>query len=436
MIGHPLSSSQWHQCLLKPRHGGLGIMNIPITADGAYLASVLACLRNIDNVSSTQDLGLHPLSFNSDGSMTHYNSFLTLIDPLYNHMTDLHETATKYDRSMSLYVLERIPSADRKTPGFITPEDRRLRSIAVNSRAAVPLPSIKDLVGKPRKLQAMFSDFASKACKQVLLKNLPPDDIIRIHSASDEGAACIQAQPTAPDRCFSSLEFKIYLYLRLGIQIAREDINCTLCSNDSNLSNLHLVNGCKKGDYCHRKHNVVMEEISKLCKAANVQVELESSFCFNASTNKRMDLVCKVNNKDFLVDVTTIDANNPSNGFVNGSEVSLSYFPGAAAANKAKSNLRKYNKVISAAKELVPFVIETQGRWGFPAREFFKMVYAKIPLQGSRISRNFWQQKISIAYMKATTSNIVHRFHTMKQMVFGPQAPQDLYYFEPYFGQD
>ena len=106
------------------------------------------------------------------------------------------------------------------------------------------------------------------------------------------------------------------------------------------------------------------------------------------------------------------------------------------APNKAKSKLRKYNKVIAAAKELVPFVIETQGRWGFPAREFFKMVYAKIPLQGSRISRNFWQQKISIAYMKTTTANIVHRFHTMKRMVFGPQAPQDLYYFEPYFGQD
>ena len=263
---------------------------------------------------------------------------------------------------MSLFVLERIPSADQKIPGFITPEDRRLRTIAINSRAAVPLLSIKYLVGKPRKLQAMFSDFSSKVCKKVLLKDLPPDDTIRIHSASDEGAACIQAQPTAPDRCFSSLEFKIHLYLRLGIQIAREDINCSLCSSGPNLSNLHLVKGCKKGDYCHRKHNVIMEEITKLCKAANVQVELESSFCFNASTKKRMDLVCKVNNKDILIDVTTIDANNPSNGFVNGSGISLSYFHGAAAAIKAKSKLRKYNQVIASAKELVPFVIETQGR--------------------------------------------------------------------------
>ena len=48
-----------------------------------------------------------------------------------------------------------------------------------------------------------------------------------------------------------------------------------------------------------------------------------------------------------------------------------SYFPGAAAAFKARSKLRKYNKVIAALKEIVPFVIEAQGRWGFPASEIF-----------------------------------------------------------------
>ena len=216
---------------------------------------------------------------------------------------------------------------DERIPGFITPEDRRLRSIAINVRAAVPLPSVKALIGKPRKLQAMLSDFASKVLKRQLINILPPEDIIRIHLASDEGAACIQAQTTAPDRCFSSLEFKINLYLRLVIQIAREDINCSLCVNDSGLSNLRLVNGCKKGYYCNRRHNVIMDGITKLCKAANISVELESSFCFNQSTKKRMDLVLNINNKDVLIDVTTIDANNPSDGFVLGANLDPSYFP-------------------------------------------------------------------------------------------------------------
>ena len=86
-------------------------------------------------------------------------------------------------------------------------------------------------------------------------------------------------------------------------------------------------------------------------------------------------------------------------------------------------------------KEFVPFVIETQGRWGFHARELFKSIYAKIPIKGSRVSRNYWQQQISIAYMKATLAKIVHKFHVAKKNVFGPLAPQESYYFESFYGQ-
>ena len=261
-------------------------MNTEATANGSYLASVLACLPNIGSVSACQNLSLYAMSFDANGSTSESNAFSASILPLYEITQQLHDCAASYDRSLSLYVLNKIPSADEKIPGFITPEDRCLRTIAINSRAADPLLSVKSLTGRPRKLQAIFSDLTSKVHKKQLMQTLPPDDVIRIHSASDEGAACFQAQPTAPDRCFSSLEFKIYLYLRLGIQIAREDINCSLCANDSGLSNLHLVNGCKKGNYCYRKHNAIMDGITKLCKAANIPVELESTFCFNKSTNK------------------------------------------------------------------------------------------------------------------------------------------------------
>ena len=128
------------------------------------------------------------------------------------------------------------------------------------------------------------------------------------------------------------------------------------------ISNLHLVNGCRSGDYTHRNPNVVMEQNCRLCKAANLLVESESSSCFNDRTNKLMDLVVRLDNTDVLIDVTTVDSNNPSNGFVKESEITLSYFPGAAAVMKARSKFRKYKKVIAASKEFVPFVIETQGR--------------------------------------------------------------------------
>jgi hypothetical protein len=178
-----------------------------------------------------------------------------------------------------------------------------------------------------------------------------------------------------------------------------------------------------------------MEQIKKMCNAANLLVDVETTHCFNNQTYKRMDLVVQLNNKDFLVDVTTIDANNPSNGFVKNHELSSSYFPGAAAVMKARHKFSKCKKVIASVKEFVPFVTETQGRWGFHARELFKSIYAKIPIKGSRVSRNYWLQQISIAYMKATLSNIVHKFHVAKKNVFGPLASQELYYFESFYGQ-
>ena len=104
-----------------------------------------------------------------------------------------------------------------------------------------------------------------------------------------------------------------------------------------------------------------MDQIKKMCSAANLLVDTETIYCFNDLTNKRMDLVVQLDNKDFLVDVTTIDANNPSNGFVKNSVLSSSYFPGAAAVMKARSKFSKYQKVIFSVKEFVPFVTETQG---------------------------------------------------------------------------
>ena len=56
----------------------------------------------------------------------------------------------------------------------------------------------------------------------------------------------------------------------------------------------------KRNLYTHN-NNIFMDQIKKLCTAANLLVEMESSFCFNDRTNKRMDLVVKLNDKDFLI---------------------------------------------------------------------------------------------------------------------------------------
>ena len=117
----------------------------------------LGCFPAIESVSAQQDLDLHAMSFGLHGSPSYSNTFCVCLAPLYAHISYFHDRASSYDRSLSLLVLDKIPSSDQKNPGFITPEDRRLRTIAIYTRAADPFLSVRSLVGRPKKLQAMFS---------------------------------------------------------------------------------------------------------------------------------------------------------------------------------------------------------------------------------------------------------------------------------------
>ena len=53
-LDHVLLDNQWGQCLLKPRLGGLGIVDVVSTATGAYYASILSCLPIIAKVDEVQ----------------------------------------------------------------------------------------------------------------------------------------------------------------------------------------------------------------------------------------------------------------------------------------------------------------------------------------------------------------------------------------------
>ena len=108
-----------------------------------------------------------------------------------------------------------------------------------------------------------------------------------------------------------------------------------------------------------------MVEIVNLCAAAGTLVAEEQHQCFNTRTAKRMDLVFNMGITEYLVDVTTIDANNPSNGFLRGSGLSPSYFPGAASVIAARNEWDKYRFLLKGPQQqLVPFVLEVQGTWG------------------------------------------------------------------------
>jgi hypothetical protein len=209
---------------------------------------------------------------------------------------------------------------------------------------------------------------------------------------------------------------------------------CSDCK-DSQLSNVHLVNGCPHHGYTQKKHDGIKFLLQDMCKSARLLSVLEDSTCFKIQTKMRMDISVLIANSQYLIDVTSADSASVSNGLVTNYGLAEKYFPGIAAAMAAQRKVTKYKDAIHDHHKFYPFVIEALGRWGHEARLVFKLVYSKIPTKGSRTSRNFWAQKITIQYFRNIANNILHRFREMNSSKFGPDANPDLFYFDTNFGQ-
>ena len=145
MLSQALNEDQWGQCLLKPRLGGLGIIDIASTAAGAYYASILSCLPVIDKVDEAQKLSIKAMAFNSDGLPLPSNQFADMINTLHGIVSQAYDEAMEIDRDLSLHVLDSLPTEPDPRPGAITPPDKEERTNAVNALAATPLPSPRDL---------------------------------------------------------------------------------------------------------------------------------------------------------------------------------------------------------------------------------------------------------------------------------------------------
>ena len=100
-----------------------------------------------------------------------------------------------------------------------------------------------------------------------------------------------------------------------------------------------------------------MSEITNLCAAADILVAEEQFQCFNTRTTRRTDLVFTIDTTEVLVDVTTIDANNPSDGFSRGVGLTSVYYPGAASVIATRRKWDRYRFLLKGPhQQLVPFV--------------------------------------------------------------------------------
>ena len=150
--------------------------------------------------------------------------------------------------------INRLNLSNAPSPGMISVEERLSKIEVINANAAIEFQTIQQLANKSRKLQSTFSEYLSIINRQLILNNASADDIIRIDSASDEGSALVASIPTSPERCFTNEEFKILLFLRLGIPLASLTSYCSDCKN-AQLSNVHLVNGCPHHGYTQKKYD-------------------------------------------------------------------------------------------------------------------------------------------------------------------------------------
>ena len=129
--------------------------------------------------------------FSREGHPHPSNQYGSTIAALHKQVTEVYDEAMKIDRDLSLHVLNSLTTDPTPRPRVITPLDQEERTNAVNAHAATPMPSPRDLMSKAKKSQSTFSDKAYRISRHRLMQMMPPEHIIRIPSASDEGAAVI-----------------------------------------------------------------------------------------------------------------------------------------------------------------------------------------------------------------------------------------------------
>ena len=102
----------------------------------------------------------------------------------------------------------------------------------------------------------------------------------------------------------------------------------------------------------------------QLCPKLPTYAQQWTFYLLNNNSNV-LTHVQSVDSTEFLVDVTTIDANNPSNGFSGRSGLTSAIYPEAASVIAARRKWDRYRFLLKGSQqELVPFVLEVQGRWG------------------------------------------------------------------------
>ena len=147
--------------------------------------------------------------------------------------------------------------------------------------------------------------------------------------------------------------------------------------------------------------------------------------CFGVRTQR--NLVFNLDSTEVLVDVTTIDANNPLNYFLRGSGLFPLHFRGATTVLAAKKKWDKYRFMRRGPNQQVfPLKYRVDGAIVLANSLSSSFPRFLLLLIGFHAISGLTESRLLIRNVLRSTS---------KRHVFGPLAPQNLFHFEPYYGQ-
>lgn len=197
----------------------------------------------------------------------------------------------------------------------------------------------------------------------------------RMLSAAGPGAGAWLLTPTAPAHHFRNEQFAVAVRLRLGLPVPIGAGTCqhvkgngTVCGAPLDQHGVHALT-CPSGGWFGRRHDHVCKSLAAYCADNGCEAEREvlMPLAAPAHPEARMDVVIRSRGRPATVPVdATIVSPLTGEMLRRGASARV---PGAAAQAAAKHKRAKYSNV-----DLVPFALETYGRWSEEARSFAKQV--------------------------------------------------------------
>jgi len=228
------------------------------------------------------------------------------------------------------------------------------------------------------KLQKSLTEAFHKKDHEAWLKESSADSKSRLRSAmSGTSSSYLSIPPTNKLHGYSNNEFRILLALRFGLPIPswsnHPESKCTQCHEIlSDIRGMHLLD-CKKSRFNTLRHDRTTKRIAQFLRQAGFDCRLE--YVPFPDSRKRLDILIYSydgKDRDALLDVTFTNQSCKSYLAKAANE------NGYAAKQAAEAKHKKYSKYIDTLQDpkpiLIPFAIETGGRWGKDAHDFFKHV--------------------------------------------------------------